>query len=93
MLRTGIENATKRWQGGIEFVVFLKTDATQAQIDAIASDLESSPEVANVKFVDQDGRLRGVQALFADSPEMVDSVQPADLPPSFRVEPVNKDVD
>ncbi len=93
MLRSGVENATKRWQGGIEFVVFLKTDANQAQIDAIASDLESSPEVSSVKFVNQDDAYQEFKSLFADSPEMVDSVQPADLPPSFRVEPVNKDVD
>jgi cell division transport system permease protein len=35
MLRTGIENATARWQGGIEFVVYLRTDATPQQIDSV----------------------------------------------------------
>ena len=93
MLRTGIENATARWQGGIEFVVYLRTDATTEQIDSVGQALEESPEVANVKFFDQQASYEEFKRLFADSPEMVDSVRPEDLPPSYRVEPVNKDAD
>lgn len=93
MLRTGIENATARWQGGIEFVVYLNTTATQDQIDSVGRDLEESPEVANVKYFDQQASYEEFKRLFADSPEMVDSVRPEDLPPSYRVEPVNKDAD
>ena len=29
MLRQGVQNATRRWQGGIEFVVFMKPDASR----------------------------------------------------------------
>ncbi len=93
MLRTGIENATARWQGGIEFVVYLRTDATTEQIDSVGQALDESPEVANVKFFDQQASYEEFKRLFADSPEMVDSVRPEDLPPSYRVEPVNKDAD
>jgi cell division transport system permease protein len=92
MLRTGVENATQRWQGGIEFVVFLRPDASQDQIDAVRRDLEDSPDVASVAFVDKQAAYDEFKVLFADSPEMVTSVQPDDLPPSFRVEPVDKDV-
>jgi cell division transport system permease protein len=93
MLRTGIENATARWQGGIEFVVYLNTTATPEQIDSVGRDLQESPEVANVKYFDQQASYEEFKRLFADSPEMVDSVRPEDLPPSYRVEPVNKDAD
>jgi cell division transport system permease protein len=92
MLRTGVENATQRWQGGIEFVVFLRPDATEDQIAAIARDLEDSPDVADIEFVDKEAAFEEFKVLFSDSPEMVTSVQPEDLPPSFRVEPVDKDV-
>jgi cell division transport system permease protein len=91
MLRTGIQNATARWQGGIEFVVYLNTTASQDQIDALGRDREESPEVASVKYFDQQASYDEFKRLFADSPEMVDSVRPEDLPPSYRVEPVNKD--
>ena len=93
MLRTGIENATKRWQGGIEFVVYLRTDATTEQIQSVERDLEDSPEVASFKYFNQQDSYEEFKRLFADSPEMVDSVRPEDLPPSYRVEPVNKDAD
>ncbi|MCU0309447.1 MAG: ABC transporter permease [Acidimicrobiales bacterium] len=92
MLRTGVENATQRWQGGIEFVVFLRPDASADQIAAIARDLEDSPDVADIEFVDKEAAFEEFKVLFSDSPEMVTSVQPEDLPPSFRVEPVDKDV-
>jgi cell division transport system permease protein len=93
MLRTGIENATKRWQGGIEFVVYLRTDANPEQIQSVERDLEDSPEVASFKYFNQEDSYEEFKRLFADSPEMVDSVRPEDLPPSYRVEPVNKDAD
>ena len=91
MFRTGIENATQRWQGGIEFVVYLNNDASQGQIDSVARDLEESPEVASFKYFDKEDSYQEFKRLFADSPEMVDSVTADDLPPSYRVEPVNKD--
>jgi len=91
MLRTGIENATKRWQGGIEFVVYMRVDATQDQIDSVGRDLDESPEVAGANFFDQQESYDEFRRLFSDSPEMVDAVGPEDLPPSYRVEPVNKD--
>jgi cell division transport system permease protein len=93
MLRTGVENATKRWQGGIEFVVFLRADASPAQIDSLRNDLNDSPEVASVTFVDQQAAYEEFKTLFSDSPELVDSVSAETLPPSFRVVPVNKEVD
>ncbi|CAB4612227.1 unannotated protein [freshwater metagenome] len=93
MLRTGVENATARWQGGIEFVVFLRADASQTQIDAVQNELNSSPEVDSYQFVNKEEAYAEFKRLFADSPELVDSLDAGDLPPSFRVEPVNKEVD
>ncbi len=93
MLRTAVSNATQRWQGGIEFVVYMNTNASQDQIDAVAQALSESPEVEGYTFFDQQASYDEFKRLFADSPEMVDSVQPEDLPPSYRVKPVNKSAD
>lgn len=93
MLRSGVENATRRWQGGIEFVIFMQPNPTQDQVDAVRSDLEQSPEVSKIEYVDKKEAYEEFKVLFADSPELVDSVDPETLPPSFRVEPVNKEVD
>ena len=32
MLRSGVENATRRWQGGIEFVIFMQRDPSPEQL-------------------------------------------------------------
>jgi cell division transport system permease protein len=93
MVSQGVRNATQRWQGGVEFVVFLNPEATDDQVASVGADLEASPDVERVTFVDKQAAYDEFTRLFADSPEMIDSVEPDILPPSFRVVPVNKDVD
>ena len=73
MLRQGVQNATQRWQGGIEFIVFMNPDATQEQIDAVGNDLDEQPR-------GRDGRPTSTSSaayeefkqLFADQPELVE---------------------
>jgi cell division transport system permease protein len=90
MVRQGVDQATKRWQGGVEFIVFMNPDATQDQIDAVSRDLESNAQVESKTFVDKDQAFTEFKELFKDSPEMVSSVTPEILPTSFRVVPVDK---
>lgn len=91
MLRSAVDNATQRWQGGIEFVVFLNPEATPEQIASVDNDLENNPEVESVTYIDRPAAFEEFKTLFADSPEMIDNVSPEILPPSFRVVPVQKD--
>lgn len=93
MLRQGVENATARWQGGVEFVIFMKIDATDAQIDSLRADLESSPQIDGVTYVDKTQAYEEFKTLFADTPELIDITEPDTLPASFRVEPVDKDIE
>lgn len=93
MLRSAVENATQRWQGGIEFVVFLNPEASPEQITSVGNDLDNSPDVDSVTFVDQPAAYEEFKTLFADSPEMIDTVTPEILPPSFRVVPRQKDAE
>jgi len=44
-------------------------------------------------YVDQDETFEEYQEIFADEPELQDAVTPADLPPSYRVTPVDPDAD
>jgi cell division transport system permease protein len=93
MVSQGVRNATQRWQGGVEFVVFLNPTATEDQIFSVGTDLQESPDVEKVTFFDKQAAYDEFKRLFADSPEMIDSVEPDILPPSYRVVPVNKDAD
>lgn len=91
LLRQGVQNATLRWQGGIEFIVFLNPDVSGDQTEAIGRELAENPEVDEVSYVSQDDAYEEFKVLFRNSPEMVDSVSPEVLPASYRVVPRDAD--
>ena len=91
LLRQGVDNATTRWQGGIEFIVFLQPDVSQEQADAVGRELQENPDVKDVKFVDKQQAYEEFKLLFRNSPELVDTVTPDILPASWRVVPRNTD--
>jgi len=91
LLRQGVDNATTRWQGGIEFIVFLQPDVTPDQADAVGRELKDNPDVKDVKFVDKQQAYDEFKLLFRNSPELVDTVTPDILPASWRVVPSNTD--
>ena len=87
LIRQGVEQATGRWQGGIEFIVFMNSDATEAQHAAIRSALDENPEIDGYDYVDQLGAYNEFITEFGDRPELVENVTPEILPPSYRVKP------
>lgn len=95
MLNQGVSNANDRFRGGIEFIVYLQPGSTQEQKDSIERDLENSPDIDSdgINYVDQDASYEEFRRLFEDSPQLVESVTPDILPPSFRIEPKVQDPD
>ncbi|MDQ3758290.1 MAG: ABC transporter permease, partial [Actinomycetota bacterium] len=87
LLKQGVANATIQWRGGVELSVFMQPDAPPGQSEAIESELSKMPEVKRFTYVDQDAAYREFSQMFANSPDMVESVTPKDLPPSYRVVP------
>ncbi len=87
LLRQGVQNATVQWKGGVELSLFMKPDVTPEQISAIEHQLRAMPEVKRVRFVSKDAAYAEFKKLFANSPDMVETVTPDNLPPSFRVVP------
>ncbi|MCB1257552.1 MAG: permease-like cell division protein FtsX [Microthrixaceae bacterium] len=68
-----------------QMVVYMKLDSTQADVDGVASVLDSTQGVEKVVFMDDAMTYAEFKDLFAEDPDLVDSVNPADLPVSFRV--------
>ncbi len=87
LLRQGVTRATLQWQGGVELSIFLNPDIAATQRDAIKTQLDAMPEVRRVAYVDQEAAYSEFKQMFANSPDMVESVSAKDLPPSFRVVP------
>ena len=57
LLRYSVDNATQQWQGGIEFIVFMQPEATQAQSDAVERQLTESTQVERFEFTVIDARI------------------------------------
>jgi cell division transport system permease protein len=93
MLNQGVNNANDRFKGGIEFIVFLEPASTQDQKDSIRADLDSNPDVREVTYVDQDETYEEFKRIFEGQTQLIDTVSPEVLPPSFRVAPETKDPD
>ena len=87
LLKQGVNRATLQWRGGVELNIFLNPDVATPQQDAIQTELNGMPEVRKVTFVNQDEAYEEFKQMFANSPDMVESVSAKDLPPSFRVVP------
>lgn len=91
LLRQGVQNATARWEGGIEFIIFVEPEASAEQEQAIQDKLANSPAVETWTYVDREQAYEEFVDMFQSTPEMIETVDPSILPPSFRVVPTNPD--
>ena len=91
LARTGISNAFEQWNNDVTFIVYVNHNAPDDQIAALRSDLEDSPQIDTITYLDHDQSYATFKKLFADEPEIVQSMKAEDLPTSFRVKPKNPD--
>jgi cell division protein FtsX len=67
-------------------IVFLNPAVPADVVPAIEQRLRELPGVLGVAFIDQQAAFEEFERLFAEQPELLDAVEPGQLPPSFRVE-------
>lgn len=93
VLSAAVDTATDRWKDGVEFIVFLNPDATDAETSSVTNKLNSSPEIDRFTFVDKEAAFVEFQSMFRDSDQIRESVAIADMPPSFRIVPQSPESD
>jgi cell division transport system permease protein len=93
LFRSGVDNATKSWEEGVEFEVFMEVGASPEQQARVERALTQHPDVADVEFYSQQRQYELFKNLFANRPEYIDNVTAANLPTSYRVEPEVADAD
>jgi cell division transport system permease protein len=91
VIRQAVDNALLRWRGGVEFIVFMKPDASPDQLDTVRRSLEENPQVKSVRFVDKPEAYEEFKKLFPDSPELTESLTVDGMPQSYRVTPRTDD--
>jgi cell division transport system permease protein len=87
LLKQGVDKATIQWRGGVELSVFMKADAAPEEIDAVDRELRAMPEVKKVHYVSKDAAFAEFRKMFSNSPDMLESLSPDKMPPSYRVVP------
>lgn len=96
LLQRGVENATDRWEDGVEFIIFLQPEISETQLARIEGLLvQDQPTfVDRFRFVDQQEAYDEFTTdFFPDADEITDLVTPEILPPSFRVVPTELDAE
>ena len=91
LLRYGVDNATQRWKGGIEFELFLNKEVSADQQESLERALLGDPDVDSIKFVSQSEQYELFKEFYEDQPEVTENVVAEDLPPSYRVKPNTDD--
>lgn len=69
----------------IEVAIFLNTDVTDQQRSDLNAALESNPLVAEVIYESKEQAHEKFKTMYADAPDLVNAVEPGQLPESFRV--------
>ncbi len=93
LIGTGINQSFLGLRSDVQMFVYMNPSATQEQIDSVNTSLQDNPQVESVTFLDQDATYEEFKRLFADQPDFVESINPEELPQSFRVKPTSTDAD
>ncbi len=92
LIRQGVSNATLRWKGNVQFIVFLNPDVQTGQRLAVRRALDADPDVKKITYFDQQAAYKEFRQLNKDQPAYLNSgIKPSELPSSYRVAPVRSD--
>ena len=83
----GVDNATIRWRGGVETIIFLEPTAPESVSKSVGEQLRTDKSVKSVVFVSQEEAYSEFSDMFKESPELVSSIGSDALPASWRVIP------
>lgn len=87
LIGRGVEGFNSRFKDGVEFIVWMNPEATPDNIESVRYFLDAYPTIERVNYVNQDATFAEFQAYYSEQPEVLDLVEPAQLPTSFRVTP------
>ena len=52
-----VDHGTEKWSNGVEFEVFMRSNATEQQINAVRDELQTDKQVRSFKFVTKEQAL------------------------------------
>jgi cell division transport system permease protein len=86
LVAENLGRAAEEWQGKSRVIVYLESDATPQQVDAVAQWLATKPELARRRFVSREEALARFRGWFANLSEVVGQLDENPFPPSFEID-------
>ena len=79
LAREGVGNQLVQWKGGVQFIVFMKAEATDDQIQTVRTALAESPQVDDAKtvYLDKPAAFQEFQRIFKDQKTIAESLTDA----------------
>lgn len=93
LFQVAVDSATARWQDGVEFIVWMNTDAGTDEDSSVRNQLDESPGVESWEYVDRQQSYEEFQEFFEDTPEVLEIFTAEGVPPYYRVVPTDPDPD
>ncbi|MFN2504855.1 MAG: permease-like cell division protein FtsX [Acidimicrobiales bacterium] len=87
LVKQGVGRATIQWRGNIELSIFMKPEAAAQELEAVGRQLAAMPEVRESRYVSKPEAFDEFRKIFANEPDLRDSLTVEQVPPSYRVEP------
>jgi len=87
LISEGVSNLETHFKGDVEFIVWMDPSATDENVEVVRNFLDDSEAVRSQEWIDKEATFEQFQEFFADRPEILDLVDPDQLPPSFAVVP------
>jgi cell division transport system permease protein len=87
LVKQGVERATIQWRGNVELSIFMKPDASAGELEGVGRQLEAMPEVKDFRYVSKPEAFEEFRTIFANEPDLRDSLTVDRIPPSYRVVP------
>ena len=91
LFQVAVDNATARWQDGVEFIIWMNADAGTDEDSSVRNQLDESPGVLDWEYVDRQQSYEEFQEFFEDTPEVLEMFTAEGVPPYYRVVPVDPD--
>src|SRR6476620_3713176 len=85
LMKQGVNRSNVRFRGNVQTIVYMKADASQDQIDAVARGLDQNPNVQSRRYLNHDEANLEFREIFAEEPAIRDSLTPAETPTSYKV--------
>ncbi|HYH08926.1 MAG TPA: permease-like cell division protein FtsX [Thermoanaerobaculia bacterium] len=86
LVAENLGRAAEEWQGRSRVVVYLESDATPQQAQAVEQFLASKPELAKKRYVSREEALARFRRWFANLSEVVGQLDENPFPPSYEID-------